>query len=100
MTLVTQSNVADDAHHINKHNFRIPFACGCRNPGEAGEDAVYSNIAAVELKMLFPNKMISELTEMNLSANQEKSVMKLKEWKVDGYDGTGNCWALARTQNC
>ncbi|XP_057868913.2 alpha-mannosidase isoform X2 [Cryptomeria japonica] len=54
---------------------------------EAGEDAVYSNIAAVELKMLFPNKMISELTEMNLSANQEKSVMKLKEWKVDGYDG-------------
>lgn len=27
--------VADDAHHINKHNFRIPFVCGCRNLGEA-----------------------------------------------------------------
>eukprot|EP00245_Coleochaete_scutata_P011910 TRINITY_DN4512_c0_g1_i1.p1 TRINITY_DN4512_c0_g1~~TRINITY_DN4512_c0_g1_i1.p1 ORF type:complete len:319 (+),score=69.01 TRINITY_DN4512_c0_g1_i1:105-1061(+) len=26
---------ADDAHHINKHNFRIPFVCGCRNLGEA-----------------------------------------------------------------
>lgn len=26
---------ADDSHHINKHNFRIPFVCGCRNLGEA-----------------------------------------------------------------
>ncbi|KAJ7560513.1 hypothetical protein O6H91_04G133300 [Diphasiastrum complanatum] len=26
---------ADDTHHINKHNFRIPFVCGCRNLGEA-----------------------------------------------------------------
>ncbi|XBI55418.1 hypothetical protein VPH35_037247 [Triticum aestivum] len=27
--------LADDAHHINKHNFRVPFVCGCRNLGEA-----------------------------------------------------------------
>lgn len=27
--------VADEEHHINKHNFRIPFVCGCRNLGEA-----------------------------------------------------------------
>ncbi|VFR00403.1 unnamed protein product [Cuscuta campestris] len=26
---------ADDANHINKHNFKIPFVCGCRNLGEA-----------------------------------------------------------------
>ncbi|OEL25953.1 putative pyridoxal 5'-phosphate synthase subunit PDX1.1 [Dichanthelium oligosanthes] len=26
---------ADDAHHINKHNFRVPFVCGCRDLGEA-----------------------------------------------------------------
>ncbi|KAJ1987894.1 Pyridoxal 5'-phosphate synthase subunit snz1 [Dimargaris cristalligena] len=26
---------ADDEHHINKHNFKIPFVCGCRNLGEA-----------------------------------------------------------------
>ncbi|KAK1319753.1 putative pyridoxal biosynthesis protein PDX1 [Acorus calamus] len=26
---------ADDDHHINKHNFSIPFVCGCRNLGEA-----------------------------------------------------------------
>jgi len=26
---------ADDEHHINKHNFKVPFVCGCRNLGEA-----------------------------------------------------------------
>ncbi len=26
---------ADEAHHINKHNFKVPFVCGCRNLGEA-----------------------------------------------------------------
>ncbi|XP_024377029.1 probable pyridoxal 5'-phosphate synthase subunit PDX1 [Physcomitrium patens] len=26
---------ADDVNHINKHNYRIPFVCGCRNLGEA-----------------------------------------------------------------
>lgn len=26
---------ADEAHHINKHEFKIPFICGCRNLGEA-----------------------------------------------------------------
>ncbi len=25
----------DDVHHINKHNYMIPFVCGCRNLGEA-----------------------------------------------------------------
>ena len=26
---------ADDIHHINKHNFKVPFVCGCRDLGEA-----------------------------------------------------------------
>jgi pyridoxal 5'-phosphate synthase pdxS subunit len=26
---------ADEAHHIEKHSFRVPFVCGCRNLGEA-----------------------------------------------------------------
>lgn len=25
----------DEAYHINKHNFKVPFVCGCRNLGEA-----------------------------------------------------------------
>jgi pyridoxal 5'-phosphate synthase pdxS subunit len=26
---------ADEAHHVNKHAFAVPFVCGCRNLGEA-----------------------------------------------------------------
>ena len=26
---------ADEAHHVWKHDFRVPFVCGCRNLGEA-----------------------------------------------------------------
>jgi len=26
---------ADEQHHINKHGFKVPFVCGCRNLGEA-----------------------------------------------------------------
>jgi pyridoxal 5'-phosphate synthase pdxS subunit len=26
---------ADEAHHIDKHGFNVPFVCGCRNLGEA-----------------------------------------------------------------
>jgi pyridoxal 5'-phosphate synthase pdxS subunit len=26
---------ADEAHHVDKHAFRVPFVCGCRNLGEA-----------------------------------------------------------------
>ena len=26
---------ADEAHHVDKHAFKVPFICGCRNLGEA-----------------------------------------------------------------
>ena len=26
---------ADETHHVNKHAFKVPFVCGCRNLGEA-----------------------------------------------------------------
>ena len=26
---------ADETHHINKHNFKVPVLCGCRDLGEA-----------------------------------------------------------------
>ncbi len=26
---------ADEMHHVNKHDFKVPFVCGCRNLGEA-----------------------------------------------------------------
>lgn len=27
--------MADEENHLNKHNFKVPFVCGCRNLGEA-----------------------------------------------------------------
>ncbi len=38
MDYIDESEVltpADEAHHINKHDFKVPFVCGCRNLGEA-----------------------------------------------------------------
>ena len=26
---------ADESHHVNKHQFKVPFVCGCRDLGEA-----------------------------------------------------------------
>src|SRR5881392_3800530 len=26
---------ADEEHHVNKHQFKVPFVCGCRDLGEA-----------------------------------------------------------------
>ncbi|CAL0332951.1 unnamed protein product [Lupinus luteus] len=53
---------------------------------EIGEDKGYSVKASVELKKLFPNKKISKVTEMSLSANQERTEMEKKKlaWKVEG----------------
>ena len=38
MDYIDESEVltpADEEHHINKHNFKVPFVCGARNLGEA-----------------------------------------------------------------
>ncbi|KAK7360609.1 hypothetical protein VNO77_02616 [Canavalia gladiata] len=53
---------------------------------EIGEDKYYSEMASVELKKLFPNKKIIKVTEMSLSANQERTEMEKKKlvWKVEG----------------
>ena len=26
---------ADETHHVDKHDFKVPFVCGCRDLGEA-----------------------------------------------------------------
>ena len=38
MDYIDESEVltpADDVYHVNKHEFSVPFVCGCRNLGEA-----------------------------------------------------------------
>ncbi|KAM5546803.1 alpha-mannosidase [Rosa sericea] len=53
---------------------------------EAAEVPEYSTLTKVELKKMFTGKMIKEVKEMSLSANQDKSEMKRMEWKVEGND--------------
>ncbi|XP_021298038.1 probable alpha-mannosidase At5g13980 [Herrania umbratica] len=56
---------------------------------EVGEDSVLSVVTSVELKMLFPGKKIAKVTEVSLSANQERAEMEKKRlvWKVEGSSG-------------
>ncbi|KAG1354131.1 Alpha-mannosidase [Cocos nucifera] len=53
---------------------------------EAGEDVQNSAMVKVELKKVFAKKMIKELKETSISANQEKSEMKQMTWQVEGDD--------------
>ncbi|KAJ4807139.1 Alpha-mannosidase [Rhynchospora pubera] len=53
---------------------------------EAGEDANYSTMASVELKKVFSQRSIKEITETSLSTNQVKSEMKRMNWKTEGKD--------------
>ncbi|XP_057982567.1 probable alpha-mannosidase At5g13980 [Malania oleifera] len=56
---------------------------------EVGEDKDLSVMTKVELKKLFPGKKISKVTEMSLSANQERAEMEKKRlvWNVKGSHG-------------
>lgn len=54
---------------------------------EAGEHAEYSTMAQVELKKIFSGKMIKEIKETNLSANQDKWEMRRLKWNVEGENG-------------
>ncbi|RZC60496.1 hypothetical protein C5167_022265 [Papaver somniferum] len=56
---------------------------------EVGEDADLSVMALVKLKKLFPNKKIKKVTELSLSANQQREEMEKKRlvWKVEGASG-------------
>lgn len=53
---------------------------------EVGEDKELSAMASVELIKVFLGKKISKITEMSLSANQERTEMEEKrlKWKVEG----------------
>ncbi|PRQ16859.1 putative alpha-mannosidase [Rosa chinensis] len=58
---------------------------------EIGEDKHLSVMASVELKKVFANKKIKHITEMSLSANQERREMERKRlvWNVQGSSEEG-----------
>uniref|UniRef100_A0A0D3HB24 Alpha-mannosidase n=1 Tax=Oryza barthii TaxID=65489 RepID=A0A0D3HB24_9ORYZ len=55
---------------------------------QAQEDTQYSVMAKVELRKLFGKRIIKDLTETSLSANQKKSEMKKLNWRVTGESKT------------
>ena len=82
--MVDESEVltpADPFYHINKHDFKIPFVCGCRNLGEAcrriwegaamirtkGEAGTGNIVEAVRHQHMV-SRMIIQLKEMDDSA--------------------------------
>ncbi|KAL6653701.1 hypothetical protein ACP70R_008625 [Stipagrostis hirtigluma subsp. patula] len=57
---------------------------------QAAEDPQYSVMAKVELRKVFGKRTIKQLSETNLSANQKRSDMKKKNWKVVGDTENGH----------
>uniref|UniRef100_A0A5B7A9H0 Alpha-mannosidase n=1 Tax=Davidia involucrata TaxID=16924 RepID=A0A5B7A9H0_DAVIN len=53
---------------------------------EIAEDKDLSLMASIDLKKVFPTKKINKITEMSLSANQEREEMEKKRlvWEVEG----------------
>ncbi len=51
---------ADERHHVNKHVFKAPFVCGCRDLGEAlrrvGEGAAMSSSSGMFLRRRMPSQ--------------------------------------------
>lgn len=77
---------ADEANHINKHAFKVPFVCGCRNLGEAlrriGEGAAMirtkgeagsGNIVEAVRHMRMVQSQIKELTLLDEEELMAKS---------------------------
>jgi pyridoxal 5'-phosphate synthase pdxS subunit len=72
---------ADQAHHVNKHDFKIPFVCGCRNLGEAlrriGEGAAMmrtkgeAGTGDVVEAVRHARSVLGEIKRLQLMPNQE-----------------------------
>src|SRR3989338_5767357 len=82
---------ADEKHHINKHEFKVPFVCGAKDLGEAlrriaegaamirtkGEAGTGNVVEAVR-NMKTMNEQIAALKNMN----EKQLQLKAKEFKV------------------
>ncbi len=76
---------ADNSYHINKHDFDIPFVCGCRNLGEAlrriGEGA-----AMIRTKgEAGTGNVVEAVKHMRTVMNQIKKVENMPEDELMSY---------------
>ncbi|MEE9166047.1 MAG: pyridoxal 5'-phosphate synthase lyase subunit PdxS, partial [Candidatus Neomarinimicrobiota bacterium] len=105
---------ADEAHHINKHPFKVPFVCGCRDLGEAlrrigegaalirtkGEAGSGNIVEAVrhmrsvqdqirELTVLGEEEMMAKAKELGAPYSLVKQVAKLGKLPVPNFAAGG-----------
>ena len=86
---------ADDANHVNKHKFEVPFVCGCRDLGEAlrrieegaamirtkGEAGTGDIIEAVR-HIRSKRQQIAELKGMIELSDEIELIQKAREYRV------------------
>lgn len=105
---------ADEENHVNKHDFKVPFVCGCRNLGEAlrrinegaamirtkGEAGTGNVVEAVrhqrsvsreieELKMKSEKQLLELAKEMRVPVDLVKQVKKLGRLPVVNFAAGG-----------
>ena len=64
---------ADEIHHINKHNFKVPFVCGCRDLGEALR-RIAEGAAMIRTKVGHARHDDSTRHDMRRSAAQRRAI--------------------------
>ena len=105
---------ADDTNHINKHAFKVPFVCGCRNLGEAlrrigegaamirtkGEAGSGNSVEAVrhmrmvqsqikELTLLDEEELMAKSKDLGAPYSLVKQVAKLGKLPVPNFAAGG-----------
>jgi len=72
--------IADEENHINKHKFKVPFVCGCRNLGEALR-RISEGAAMIRTKGEAGTGNVQEAVRHARSVNRE--IRKLKTMDED-----------------
>src|SRR5919204_269089 len=73
---------ADEEHHIDKHQFKVPFVCGCRDLGEALRrmGAVQKGIR--ELAGMRPDELFAAAKELRAPLEVVQQTAELEELPV------------------
>ena len=83
---------ADETYHINKHPFKIPFVCGCRNLGEAlrrvGEGAAMirtkgeAGTGDVVEAVRHARTVLGEIRRLQMMPDEELMTYAKKHWRA------------------
>ena len=86
---------ADPFYHINKHKFKIPFVCGCRNLGEAVR-RIWEGAAMIRTKgeagtgniieAIRHQRMVSDMIKNLKLLDKNKLILLAKEYMISYID--------------